>query len=753
MLLASAAPSLASAATLLHTTLDDAASITSPATGSAGTTTLGAADFVTGMQGFAARFNREGNDCGIPDYQTVHFPAETGGNRNIELDSGTLSLWYQPGYDSAAGDDTVHALVVVGDYYNPPNMAIRESDRLSFTITLPDWSTRWVNAPYHAALWQAGEWVQITAAWDAAQPSGSLRLYVNGVEVTGDTSSAGGWSLGTETAIGAIAVGSGTTCGDFVADGLIDELIITDQAENPATPLPTATTTPTLPAATATASATPSPSVTGDATPTSTPDSGPTNTATPTSTPEGTGITDPDAIVTPVLLPRQAVGAPFVDPPFGTTLRRVSNRSDSGGYETAIYSQLQAFSSDSAYVLLTGDAGYAVRRVEDLSIVGGLDTTLWNVPRWHPAQPHVIVHFDRNDDTDVEVLYTNVDTQVETTQFALPAIYEHIQGNPSFDALSHDGRWVGGVLTRNDSQSVIFSFDLQAGQLGAEIAIADLYPGTCAPDPDWGNLEPDWVGVAPLGNLIVVQWPRDGTSRCSGLETFDMSTGAFVGRVYEGHQHGDLLLDSDGVTQLFMTTELSSPEDPGRPALAVRELPGTSTVSPPRFLLTVDWGHSEHISCQGPDGVCLITSSGWDDSVWTPFENEIFLLNTRGEVRRLAHNRSSSCGYWVQPRATLSRDGSYAIFASDWSLGTGQDGCAEDELGRGDPYIIEVDSGSSPTPLPTATATPTVDGPPVPAPRGGGQTVLLVVLGALLVAAAHRSSGERAATRRRWGRA
>lgn len=33
---------------------------------------------------------------------------------------------------------------------------------------------------------------------------------------------------------------------------------------------------------------------------------------------------------------------------------------------------------------------------------------------------------------------------------------------------------------------------------------------------------------------------------------------------------------------------------------------------------------------------------------------------------RLAHHRASGCGYWVQPRASLSLDGRYAVFASDW---------------------------------------------------------------------------------------
>jgi len=108
------------------------------------------------------------------------------------------------------------------------------------------------------------------------------------------------------------------------------------------------------------------------------------------------GVTDPDLVVTPAGLPLQPVGAPFVDPAFGATLRRVSNTSESGGFETHIYSQLQAFSSDNAYLLLDGSDGFVVRRVSDLSLVSGLDTSEWNAPRWRPTQAHTIVHFDSN---------------------------------------------------------------------------------------------------------------------------------------------------------------------------------------------------------------------------------------------------------------------------------------------------------------------------------------------------------------------
>jgi len=430
---------------------------------------------------------------------------------------------------------------------------------------------------------------------------------------------------------------------------------------------------------------------------------------------EEDGITDPAVVVTVASLPRPAVGVAVTDPVFGTTIRRVSNRSESGGFETQTYSQLQAFSSDSVYLLLVGDNGYVVRRMSDFGLVGGVNSDEWNAPRWRPGT-HTIISYDTNADTTLGVVSFNVDTGQSQTIYTFPAGWERIRGNQSFDELSHDGRWMGGMATRAGSDQTIFALDLQNNSLGAQISLSGLYAGPCQPDPQYGEVEPDWVGASPLGRYVVVQWARDGTERCSGQETFDINTGGFVGRVYDGHQHGDLGVLADGTTEFFMTFELYNPNAGGLLSLGYRVLPGNATVQEPVYLQAIDW-HGSHISCQGANGVCLVTSDAVpEQNGWSAFEAELYLQYTDGRVDRLVHHRSSACGYWVQPRASLSRDGRYAIFASDWGQQTGGNSCdgSNENLGRGDPYIIEL-SGSNPppntaTPTATATATATTDG-------------------------------------------
>jgi hypothetical protein len=266
------------------------------------------------------------------------------------------------------------------------------------------------------------------------------------------------------------------------------------------------------------------------------------------------------------------------------------------------------------------------------------------------------------------------------------------------------------MVTRNDGVSILFTLDIENRRLGTVLSIPALYADPSTIDPVWGMVEPDWVAVSPLGKYLVVQWQRDGTTPRSGLETFDIRTGAFVGRVYDGHQHGDLGLLPDGVTEYFMTFELSGPPpNGGRPAIAIRRLPGNATASSPEFLQVLDWGNGDHISGRGPNGVSVVTAGGLASNGWNPFEEEIFIQRTDGTVQRLAHHRSTRCGYWVQPRASMSRDGRYVIFASDWGQATGGNSCAGgNDLGRGDPYIIDLGASRPPDPPPVDVQGPRV---------------------------------------------
>lgn len=402
------------------------------------------------------------------------------------------------------------------------------------------------------------------------------------------------------------------------------------------------------------------------------------------------GLADPDASLPVPALDRPGPGPAYADPAFGTRIRRVSalgERRCAGaacGFEAPTYSQLQAFNAGSTLMLLSSSDGYRVRRVSDLAPVRLFGSRV-QAPRWHPTRPALLVHFDRDDDRDVTLQRTDVLTG-KTRDLHTFRRYASLTRDPSFEELSRDGRWLAGLAVRRDRRSEIFSFDLARRRPGAALVIERLCGRGAAGDPDW-------VAPSPAGRYLVVQWKRDGTSRCSGLEAYEIGRGRFAGRLVAGHGHGDLGIASGG-REIFMTGS-DHPDDPNRTGLAWYALPGAATAARPHYVRLLDWkALMSHVSCQGPAGVCLVTSVSDPSATccrdgWQPFQQEVWLQHVEGggrpnyaPVRRLAHHRSSEQGYWAQPHATISRDGRYALFGSDWGIDPGAE--------RVDPYLVEL---------------------------------------------------------------
>jgi hypothetical protein len=647
---------------LLQSSLDDAAAIESPAIGAGGTTTLAAADFVAGQTGAAVDLTRPG--------QLVRFPTRAGDARNVDWNRGQVEFWYRPEADAAPfGDGPQQVLFAVGNVDNVPHlMLVHFWDGLRLIVT-PSWEASFsVGTAPAAPLWRAGEWIKVRAAWDSGNATDSLQIYLNDVRVD-EGGAAGGWDFGEPPEELGILIGSGNANGDFPAMGAIDELRIWDTPEPPAAPAAPATPESAPPPATPEAEAPP-----------------PTETAAPQATATGGSsvLTDPSIAAPIPPLDRPAAGVPFTDPVFGSTIRRVSDRSetDPGGFEVQTYSQLQAFSADNEYILVlgSGDSWYFVRRVADFSIVEGLE--IQNAPRWHPTREHVIVHVDTNFDEDVNILFTDVDTGVTTEVATLPNLVR-IENEASFEELSHDGRWLAGMGTLADGTLVAFSWDLIANAYGAYIPVSDLYASVCTPDPEWGEILPDAITPSPLGNFLVLSWGKEATTRCSGTETFDIGTGEYIGHVQDTRAHADLGVAPDGREFLMLYSGSQ---------VVTYWLPGGETAAAPTLVFEMgDW-IGEHISCQGLPGVCLLSTRDEPaNGQWLPLEGELILLSLDGSIRRLAHHRSSICGYWSQPRATISRDGTLVAYSSDWGFA----GCtADNDVGTADPYILEVPAGN-----------------------------------------------------------
>ena len=391
------------------------------------------------------------------------------------------------------------------------------------------------------------------------------------------------------------------------------------------------------------------------------------------------GVTDGTAVIPLQNVGMPAVNTPFVDTAFNnTSIRRITNFMDSGQWGAHVYSQLQAFSPDNSHLIVIENGSYTVKNRMTLATV--LELSDINAPRWHPSLTNTIVAYDSNGDTTLRVVYIDVVTGSTNVVYTFPNLYERIRGNQSFDELSHNGKWISGMASTSDGDQMIFSLDLENLALAAQLRLSDLYAINVN-----ANFEPDWIGVSPLGNYLTIQWvPANPNQRLNGMELYEMTTGNFIQQLNPWHNHGDFGLDENG-NEVFVSSILASPEDNNLPAIVSYGLPLRN--NDPQLILTVPWETLWHVSCQGPKGMCVVSSG----ATGMNFNNEIFELYFDGSVRRLTHHRSGMCGYWVQPRSSVSKDGKFIVFDSDFQDDGGINSCnTQGDFGGGDVFMIEL---------------------------------------------------------------
>jgi hypothetical protein len=129
-----------------------------------------------------------------------------------------------------------------------------------------------------------------------------------------------------------------------------------------------------------------------------------------------------------------------------------------------------------------------------------------------------------------------------------------------------------------------------------------------------------------------------------------------------------------------------------------------------------DWSNDQHTTLYADDESWVLLGA-YDDPAETGsetnvFDDELIQIATDGSqrIRRLAHtrtrvdNRTETGGYWATPKPTISRDGRYVAFTSNW----------ENSIGRYDLVIAKIEAPPAPRTRRPAPAVPT--GPRRPRP-------------------------------------
>ena len=356
--------------------------------------------------------------------------------------------------------------------------------------------------------------------------------------------------------------------------------------------------------------------------------------------------------------PAPSVGVSFKDSAFGAMITRLSDGlaqfNDGVHHE---YSSMSPFNLNSSRILLaTHRSGYYIVDRAGNIILNGSALGIGNSaePRWSLTNPNVFYFHEDNQLKKFE-LTTQQKSVVRTfTQ------YNSINFGGGEADISDDGDHL--VIVGDDRYVGLYTFSTNT--LGLTLDTYGL-----------GGF--DYFDVTPDNNVIA-RWGAQGAGRYKGFELFDQNM-RFLRQVATFGAHADRARDLDGAEVLIVAAYNDTQPPLGcehNGIEKVRLSDGRRTC-----LLGLDWNAEIHVSANstGKKPWVLVSttdvSSGtatatlafnWQN-IWKARYNEVILVKLDGsETRRLAHHRSRKLDdYWFMPRATISRDGKYALFDSN----------------------------------------------------------------------------------------
>lgn len=348
------------------------------------------------------------------------------------------------------------------------------------------------------------------------------------------------------------------------------------------------------------------------------------------------------------------VGQTYIDPAFGTTIRRLSdarhqlNAGDTGylAFIANEYSTMSPFNQGASLLLLQHQGYFGLYDGEgayqrDLPF----DIAASTEPRWSRHAPNLLYYLYGNSLKSYDVV-----TGVRTVVRAFPE-YAAVSGRGESD-ICFDGDHLVLVGDLHD----IFVYELSTDRKG---------PALDATGHGFDN-----VYIAP-GDQVIVSWYERGEGPWRGIQLYDRDMG-FLRQLAPALSHMDVGRDTDGQPILIRTNA----GDPQAPAtcqnglVKIRLVDGASTC-----LLSLDWSLAVHVSVpDGGDWFFASTYAPGDPAPlpgsWRLHAGEVLQVRLDGsEVRRLAHHRSRPLNdYWYTPRAAVSRDGGRLVYTSNYGL-------------------------------------------------------------------------------------
>ena len=380
------------------------------------------------------------------------------------------------------------------------------------------------------------------------------------------------------------------------------------------------------------------------------------------------------------------VGGSYVDPVFGSTIKRVSNalgtpNADGGGYLTWIedeYSAANAFNNDNSKFILVHQSYFALYDgsgfyLHDLPF----EINSSSEPRWS-RKDNVTLYYHSGNMLKSYNISTGGISVVHTF-----SEYSSISGNGEMD-ISLDG------------DHFVYSGN------GRYIFVYQISTDAKFPVFDTAGRGFDSVYITPNNNVIV-SWPTSGTVRYTGQELFDINMN-FLRQVGHADGHKHLTRDTNGSEVLIWTN--SNDAQPiancNNGIVKINLADATQTC-----LAQLDWSLAVHITAPDGNGSAYVETYAPSNpepgsSGWVAYTNELLQVKLDGSgVVRWAHHRSRPLNsYNYQPKMTVSRDGTRALYASNYDL-QNIDGYTTE---YSDTYLITLGGSAPPPPTPPPPA-------------------------------------------------
>ncbi len=359
-----------------------------------------------------------------------------------------------------------------------------------------------------------------------------------------------------------------------------------------------------------------------------------------------------------------AVGVKYHDTVFGAPLVRLTNGlarfNDSVHHE---YATMSPFNQDSSLILVHADhQGYMVvdRNGKllvppDLLVLGGSSE-----PRWSGKDPQIFYYHIENRLMKFDI------AKRQKIAVRIFAQYQKITFGGGECDISEDGDHL--MIVGDERQAAMYTFSTDS----------------LAKTVDLNALGSEWVEVyVTANNNIMVRWGGEGVGKHKGMALYDKDFN-FIRQIAPFGGHSDQGRDLNGDEVLFIGAYRDTAPPPGCENNGVEKVRLSDAKR--TCLVPLNWNAEMHISSnsngKNPWVLVSVTDTGKGTAVanadlppdwqrrWGVRFNEVMMVKADGsERRRLAHHRSRTLNsYWYQPHASISKDGKFAVFSSNFGI-------------------------------------------------------------------------------------